>query len=155
MPAGRPPKPTRLKVLTGNPGKRKLNAREPQPAAGAPSCPSWLSKEAKAEWKRAAQELGRLGLLTVVDRATLTAYCLAWVELYEATKLIQTEGRIVTTDKGSKKPHPAVAMQRSAWAAVRAFSSLFGLDPSSRGKLHVEPPKAEEDEMRAFLGESG
>jgi hypothetical protein len=30
---GRRPKPTRLKVLTGNPGKRRLNATEPKPEA--------------------------------------------------------------------------------------------------------------------------
>lgn len=28
---GRRPKPSRLKVLTGNPGKHRLNAREPIP----------------------------------------------------------------------------------------------------------------------------
>ena len=32
--AGRKPKPTALKKLEGNPGKRKLNAKEPVPAKG-------------------------------------------------------------------------------------------------------------------------
>jgi len=30
MPAGRPPKPTAIKELEGNPGKRKLNRDEPK-----------------------------------------------------------------------------------------------------------------------------
>ena len=32
--AGRKPKPTALKKLEGNPGKRKLNTREPVPGKG-------------------------------------------------------------------------------------------------------------------------
>lgn len=32
--AGRKPKPTALKKLEGNPGKRKLNTKEPIPAKG-------------------------------------------------------------------------------------------------------------------------
>ena len=48
--AGRKPKPTSLKVLEGNPGKRQLNPNEPKPDASVPKCPAWLSKEAKREW---------------------------------------------------------------------------------------------------------
>ena len=32
--AGRKPKPTALKKLEGNPGKRKLNTKEPMPGKG-------------------------------------------------------------------------------------------------------------------------
>ena len=34
--AGRKPKPTAVKKLEGNPGKRKLNSKEPVPAKGIP-----------------------------------------------------------------------------------------------------------------------
>ena len=40
--AGRKPKPTALKKLEGNPGKRKLNTKEPVPEKGMPDCPKWL-----------------------------------------------------------------------------------------------------------------
>ena len=40
--AGRKPKPTAIKKLEGNPGKRKLNTKEPIPAKGMPNCPEWL-----------------------------------------------------------------------------------------------------------------
>ena len=46
---GRKPKPTALKVLEGNPGKRPLNENEPKPENKAPRCPSWLEQEAKNE----------------------------------------------------------------------------------------------------------
>ena len=35
MPAGRKPKPTRLKLIDGNPGKRAINKNEPAPKTAA------------------------------------------------------------------------------------------------------------------------
>lgn len=35
--AGRKPKPTAVKKLEGNPGKRKLNTKEPNPGKGMPT----------------------------------------------------------------------------------------------------------------------
>lgn len=74
---GRRPKPTALKVLEGNPGKRPLNRREPQPLRSIPTCPAHLSPTAKGEWKRLAGQLHRLGILSQLDRAALAAYCQA------------------------------------------------------------------------------
>ena len=42
---GRKPKPTAVKVLEGNPGKRSLNTGEPKPEKKAPRCPAWLEDE--------------------------------------------------------------------------------------------------------------
>src|SRR4051812_10277714 len=92
---GPPPKPTKLQQLRGNPGKRKLNDREPEPAPGTPTVPSWLPAEAKAEWRRVVPELGRLRLLSVIDRGTLSAYVLAWDALHAATLTLAAEGRVV------------------------------------------------------------
>lgn len=67
--AGRKPKPTALKKLEGNPGKRKLNTKEPVPEKGMPDCPKWLLPEAKEEWKRLCQKLSEMGVLTEIDMA--------------------------------------------------------------------------------------
>ena len=72
---GRKPKPTALKLIEGNPGKRPINGHEPKPPASKPTCPSHLSPTAKAEWKRLAEALHRIGLLTQADRTALAAYC--------------------------------------------------------------------------------
>lgn len=53
--AGRKPKPTAVKKLEGNPGKRKLNTKESVPAKGMPECPDWLMPEAKKEWEHLAE----------------------------------------------------------------------------------------------------
>ena len=60
--AGRKPKPTALKKLEGNPGKRKLNTKEPVPDKGMPDCPKWLLPETKEEWKRLCQKLSEMRL---------------------------------------------------------------------------------------------
>jgi phage terminase small subunit len=49
---GRRPKPTRMKILTGNPGKRRLNENEPKPEPSVPDCPSELGPVARQEWDR-------------------------------------------------------------------------------------------------------
>src|ERR1700680_4917197 len=101
--SGPKPKPTTLKLLTGNPGKRPLNDAEPQPLVGDPGCPSWLDAEAKREWKRIAPELVSLGLLTILDRATFAAYCQAWADLHALKTELRRFKRIIeeTGDNGA------------------------------------------------------
>ena len=55
--AGRRPKPSAIKRLEGNPGKRPINMREPKPDKKAPPCPKWLDPEAKKEWRRLSKKL--------------------------------------------------------------------------------------------------
>jgi P27 family predicted phage terminase small subunit len=149
---GPAPKPTALKILQGNPGKRPLNAREPLPQRGRPRCPTWLDREAKAKWKALVPELDRLGLLTVVDGDVLAAYCQAYAEFRQATETLRGEGRYISVGT-QMQSHPAVAQQRSAWQHIKAFSALLGLDPSSRSKLAVPGEGGEVDEFESFLRE--
>ncbi|QGP52362.1 Phage terminase, small subunit (plasmid) [Piscirickettsia salmonis] len=44
---GRKPKPTKLKKITGNAGKRKLNEFEPEPVNAEAICPEHFDNEAK------------------------------------------------------------------------------------------------------------
>lgn len=79
---GRPPKPSRMKVLTGNPGKRPLNKNEPRPDPVIPDCPP---EPAQREWARLVGELSSLNMITKLDRAALAAYCGAYAMWAEAT----------------------------------------------------------------------
>lgn len=69
--AGRRPKPTHLKVVTGNPGKRKLNDKEPTPAKEIPSPPAHLTDWGKVAWGRLTVLLDGMGVLTVADTLAL------------------------------------------------------------------------------------
>ena len=74
-------------------GKRKLNTEEPQPpVTPAPRAPSWLSKEAKKEWRRLAPVLGAIGVLTTTDADALAGYCEAWATWKDATQKIREFG---------------------------------------------------------------
>lgn len=149
---GRPPKPTVLKILTGNPGQRPLNLDEPQPDKTPPKCPTWMDTEAKKKWRELAPELSRLGLLTRVDGGALSCLCQAWSEYRQATETLQRDGRYLTNrETGTVKSHPAVAQQRSAWAAYQRYCGLFGLDPSSRVRLKCPGQERPADEFEDFL----
>ena len=96
MPPGRPRKPTALHVIQGTARPDRINKREPQPPAGAPECPTWLTVEAQDEWRRISGELIALGILTIVDRAALAAYCQSWARWREAEEHISEEGSMTS-----------------------------------------------------------
>lgn len=77
-------KPTVLKLLEGNPGKRALNLADGvNPRIEIPSPPKHLGQEARKEWKRIAPLLEELGLISGLDRAALALYCQAVGRLSE------------------------------------------------------------------------
>lgn len=134
------PKPTSLKVFEGNRGKRKLPCNEPAPSPvpTLPKPPEWLADEAVKEWHRIGPELIRLGLFTSVDVTQLAAYCECYAEVIECKKLIESEGRTVTTEEGAVYQHPAVGQYHRGLTMMRNFASDFGLSPASRVGLIVE-----------------
>ena len=110
---GRKPKPTAVKVLEGNPGKRQLNELEPKPEKKAPKCPVWLDKEAKKEWRRISKQLEDLGILTEVDMAAFAGYCEAYSRWKEAEEFISKHGTIVKTPSGYWQQVPQVSIAQT------------------------------------------
>lgn len=163
MPGGRPPKPTALKVLQGNPGKRPLNRAEPQFAADRLTCPRWLGMQAKREWRRLVKAMPA-GLATEGDRAALAAYCQAWARWQEAEEALAAAGSLTCEEPvlnrqgelvGYKiKTRPEVAIAQKYAHLMLAAAGRFGLDPSSRTKIRMPEAKAE-DPFADFLKQSG
>ncbi len=140
--AGRKPKPTKLKLITGNPGKRPLNEREPQPKPGIPECPGHLDEEARAEWVRIVPELCGMGVLARTDRAALAAYCQTWSRWVKAELLIQEHGMIVQVYDRERQPSttkisPAVNISNKMLSQMLSFITEFGLTPASRSRIVV------------------
>lgn len=148
---GPAPKPTVLRLIEGNPGKRPINRNEPKPPPERPTCPRWLSPEAKREWRRVAPELEKLGLLTRVDRAALAAYCQAYARWRQAEEVLQREGLTFATESGYLMPRPEVKVAEKAMQIIRAFCIEFGLTPSARARMTVPEAKREEDPFEEFL----
>ena len=131
---GRPPKPIELKVLEGGLSGKEIEALPPKPPPSKPRCPAWLSPYAKTEWKRVVPELDTLGLLTVVDRSTLAAYCEAVATFKAATEVVR-RGVLVTGQKGEAVKNPALQVQRDAARLIATYSSMFGFSPSDRARI--------------------
>jgi len=153
---GRKPKPTKLKLLEGNPGKRKLNKREPEPAPGVPTCPDFLSGRAREEWARISVELDRLGLLTDLDMAPLGAYCCCFARWAEAEAWISEHGTtaVLRSDKGAVTKlmlAPQVSVAFQALREMRLLAGELGLSPSSRSHLQVEPPARGVDPIEQLM----
>ena len=132
---GRKPKPTELKILEGNPGKRPLNLNEPKPNKKAPKCPDWLSDEAKNEWKRMSKQLEDLGLLTEIDMTSFAGYCQAYARWREAEEFINKHGTIVKTPSGYWQQVPQVSIAQTYLKIMNRFCEQFGLTPSSRSRI--------------------
>lgn len=134
---GRRPKPTRLKVLTGNPGKRPLNRAEPRPESSIPDCPPELGPVAQREWHRLVGALGALGMLTSLDRAALAAYCGAYALWAEATQNIQKFGTMVKSPSGYPIQSPYVAIANRQAEIMMRIASEFGFTPASRSRIAI------------------
>ena len=149
---GRKPKPTSIRTLEGNPGKRALNGREPTGPAGIPRCPKFLDDEAKAEWFRTAKVLKDMGLLTLADRTALAAYCTAYSRWMNAEEQVRKFGAIVKSpEKGFPMKSPYLTIADQAMELMRKFMVEFGLTPSSRSRIRVPDGGTAQDEFDAFL----
>lgn len=155
--AGRKPKPTALKELEGNPGKRKLNKSEAKPSKAMPECPSWLLPEAKKEWMRLSENLNNLGLLSKVDRAAFAAYCQSYARWKEAHEHIDEEGSTFVTNTGYQQQSPWVGIANTNQKLMMQAASEFGLTPSSRSRIIADDSNgsSEVDEMEFLLVAGG
>ena len=137
---GRKPKPTKLKLIEGNPGRRPINGAEPKPPGDVPTCPAHLGPSAKAEWKRLARDLNSIGLLTMVDRAALAVYCQSWGRWVEAERKLQQTPLLLKTPSGYVQHSPWLTIANKERELMARYMAELGLTPSSRTRLAVHIP---------------
>ena len=137
-------KPTAIKKLEGNPGKRPLNENEPMPKKGIPTCPSHLNSAARTEWKRITPQLATLGLISELDRSALAAYCQAYGRWAEAERMIAKHGTIIKHPNGSLMTSPFLNVANKAIEQMYKYLIEFGLTPVSRTR--VSAPQSKEDD---------
>ena len=151
---GRKTKPTALKVLEGNPGKRPLNDREPVPPKATLKCPAWLLPEAKKEWKRLAPALEAMGVLTMADLTAFEGYCQAYARWKEAEAFITQHGSIFQTPSGYVQQVPQVSIAQQNLKIMQSLCSEFGLTPATRARIIAgagSEDGASEDPMERLL----
>ena len=149
--AGRRPIPTEIKLLRGNPGKRKLNRREPRGHSGLPACPTHLRGIAREAWRRLGERLTVLRVVTDADAAALELLALAYGEYRQAVGVVERRGATYATRTANGmivRRRPEVAIASDAWRRVKSMLVEFGLTPAARTRVIAEPAG---DQDEAFL----
>jgi P27 family predicted phage terminase small subunit len=136
-----------LKLLQGNPGKKKLNANEPQPKsvlAPPPPPPHVASNpDAKAVWEKATTLLIRNRLLGEEDLILVESYALTYARKRQAERFVQERGLFfpIFTEDGEKirylQQYPHVNIADRCEVLLMQMADRLGLNPSSRARLSI------------------
>lgn len=133
--AGRTPKPTALKIIAGNPGKRPLNKREPQPNILQDLAPpAHLTPAAAEVWSEFAGKLSAVRVLTELDALALEMACNAIATYRQAIQQMDGNQVAMTSDGGLAKS-PWVAVQAEAYKQAIALLRDFGMTPAARSRV--------------------
>ena len=124
-------KPTALKLLDGNPGKRAINRNEPTFTPASLDPPDVLHGEALRVWTVFAAEMDRLGMLDLHNREALCLACLC----YETAITAFVEGRISEAERMN--------------TAYRQWCAKFGWTPADKSGISV-PGKPDENPFDEF-----
>lgn len=161
---GPPPKPNEIKVLEGNPGKRRIKkSPKPERVLGL-KCPKFLGKYGKAEWNRITPELAKLGMLTKIDHVALEMYCRHYQKWRESEDFLIEKGSIFTVkepdvlDKDGKivkkggikyiQQLPQVSIAAQAAEFCRKMLAEFGLTPAARSRLEIQPKEISQEDAQ-------
>ena len=137
MPGGRPRKPVAQKLMEGT--FRADRDGDPSllvPSAGSPEPPSHLSGEALAFWWRVVPDLAASRIATERDSAELAIMCEWWARY-----------RRYSDEVDGLNPQDKAAYQLTVLCGICCtnfdrVASKFGLNPSDRSKLRVDPATA-------------
>lgn len=134
-------KPTELKRVLGNPGRRKLPEQGKvivlQQLASQP--PTHLSKVQKEKWA----ELRRLApWIAVTDEALLTSLVEKMARQKQLSKELKKANFLLFTDKGYAYANPLFSMLSTVETEIFKLLCQLGLTPVDRSKMGVAEVKA-------------
>jgi P27 family predicted phage terminase small subunit len=154
-------KPIKLRVLEGNRGKGRIPI-EPEPPHISPNPPSHLDEYALEEWRRVCEGLEVMGILYEIDQATLGAYCDAYSrwraaseELNELKKKSRLNALVLKTVSGNWIQQPLIGIANKAAGDMVRHAAEFGMTPSARARLAVDPGKGKRSKFDGLIGNTG
>lgn len=137
------PKPTQLRLLHGD-RKDRINRDEPIPESGVPDPPYEMTDDVLEVWTYTADQLRKMGTLSMADRDVLACYCEAVVTHRKASQMLGKTGILNRTAPSTARRtgtqfvrSPLLQVQRDAAATIRAFAQEFGLSPSARSEINM------------------
>ena len=153
---GPAPKPTKLKLAQGNPGKRPLNESEPEAITGQPPMPDEMGETQRAVWDQVTASLQSMDLLAETDAGPIERYSrllvlwrklMAFIEKHGETYPVkEADGRVKMI-----RPLPQVAQLQAITTQLLRLEQEFGLTPSSRTRIRVDMQGRHDDPLDALL----
>ena len=150
---GPPAKPTRIRILEGNRGRRPLPVNEPQYPAGVPERPSGMSAGGRRIWDTLVGEMAASGVLRTVDALALMQLCEDQAMLDTLRKGMAEMTREIAKKAKEKKLElpggPLIQLSRTiegrrTLSTIRELSAQiivqrreFGLTPASNGRVQT------------------
>lgn len=145
---GRKPKPTALKLVGGNPGKRPLPSSEPIPPAGALERPEYLDPIAAEMWEWLSPRLTASKIARPIDSSAVAQYCVTYSEWRKAAEFLAKNGsvrpvyRAIRKADGSEelrivdsKEWPQAKQIRNLGVLLAKLASELGITPASRARV--------------------
>ncbi len=115
-------------------GVKPTPMQDPDPLTTVPAAPAWLSKHAKAEWRRIMPLLVERKILTVADMGSVENYCVAIGRVREIEQLLKAgiDAKLVR-------------MQDAAIKTARQLAAELGLTPVSRSRPAIRDDDDDDD----------
>jgi P27 family predicted phage terminase small subunit len=131
MARGRKPEPKPTPARVADSGK----------APFAPPMPEGMGAAAAAKWTALVPMIARLVPLQDVDADALRQYCEAAVLRAKAVTEMDGAPLLLLGPNGAAYANPLMKIVKEQDSLLARLSERFGLDPSSRRRLHVEAAK--------------
>ena len=138
--AGRYAKPTALKLVEGNKGKRALGKQEPDPPyLNDLTAPTWLPENAKVVWAEIVPDLRAARMLSSVDVPMLAKGCVAIAQYRLATAKLGDQLVIDGASMKAAQLNQWMIAQSMAFKQAMAVFMQFGMSPAARTRLAINP----------------
>lgn len=140
--SGPPPKPTALRAIDGNRGKRATNKQEPDPEyleATSLQSPAWLSERAKAVWDEIAPPLQKARLVAVIDVTLLAMCCEAVAQYRYAVSQVGDHAVLPAAAGKGEQVNPWMIVQSMSFKQAVVILRDFGVSPAARTRIALQP----------------
>ena len=149
---GRKPTPTVLRIVRGNPGRRRLNTNEPKPDALDTRCPDELVDEvARKEWARGIVPAIKSGEITEVEQSMAIAHCVELAIWQSQLEEARKHPHIIRAGKNEyPMPNPAQVAANKTLLLLMKIDAELGLTPSSRSRVSVSGGVRKTSQLEQF-----
>jgi P27 family predicted phage terminase small subunit len=142
--------------VKGNPGKRAINKREPQPLGDLGEPPDGLSEAQRAIWIEAISDAPK-GLLKRIDASVFLAWVVAR-ELHARAMHAQSKldassplQLLMRTRNGEIVQSPYLPIINKQAAIMTKCAAELGFTPSTRSRISIQTPEEDDDATAKYF----